>query len=277
MLSPVFLKNRGLLLLQGADRISFLQGLVTQDVTLLQERGTLYTAALTPKGKYLFDFFLMAYEDHILIDIHQEQRDLLKNHFLKYKLRSKINLEPFEQGWGVVSLPSESSSPEGIRFQDPRTPLMGDRWIGPIESFPLETSWGSLDHYEEREISLGLPAFPYDLIPEKTIILETGFQDLRGISWNKGCYIGQELMSRTYHQGVLRKRLFPVTLSGKANSGEKILYHQEEVGVLSHLQSLKAVALLRLEAVQQAWAQKESLHTATGIALEVKKPFWWAL
>jgi hypothetical protein len=281
--NSILLSDRGVLRLSGPDKLSFLQGLITQDSHQLSSHPALYTALLTPQGRYLFDMILVSAEEDILLDVAQGQEEALLSHLLKFKLRSQVTLENVSSLYEVrslIDLPFPSLS--GILFQDPRLPTLGYRWIRE-KSAPLPPQIKEIpfDSYELHRIKLGIPTSPYDLIKEKTIILEGGLDELKALSWTKGCYVGQELMARTRYKGVVRKRLFPVFLTqGQLNPGDLVMQGGEEVGQIgSSLKTLEgtwSLARLRLTAVQESLKSSPPL-TCQGAPLQVHQPHWWSL
>jgi hypothetical protein len=279
------LENRGFLRLSGPDSLSFLQGLVTQDVTQLTPSSPLYTALLSPKGKYVADFFVLFHQEDILIEGNKDQLPSLYSHLLKFKLRARISLEEMGTTWKAAAFihPELISqlpppSPQVLLFPDPRLGALGHRLAGPaaeVDALAPPLS-GPASPYEAHRIGLGIPSFPLDLVPDKSIILECGLDELKGISWHKGCYIGQELMARTQYRGVLRKRIFPVELlgSGTFQPGDKIFQGEEEVGEVGSSCGKQALALLRLTAVNHS--RQEGVPLLRGAdPIGIHQPDWW--
>jgi folate-binding protein YgfZ len=226
----------------GADRYRFLNGLVTQDIGLL-ERGletALYSALLTPNGRYQFDFFVVKHQDALYVV--SADAEALLSRLQPYKLRLDVHFVPLFDTHKVYG--GERSFDKGIHFKDPRHPELG-YWCILKQEIPLA---GGDDQYRHFCFHLGIPessAFEKD----KSIILEWGFEELNGISFTKGCYMGQELMSRTKHLGQIRKRLLPIQFDevhGDIHVGDRVLYREEEVGTVKAINGYLALGLMRI-------------------------------
>lgn len=239
-------KDRSILRLRGPDGRQFLNKLVSQDIHLLEQKNCLYSLLLNAQGRYLHDFFVIAQGNDILIDVAQTKAaDLLKRLSL-YKMRSDIELaiDP-EMDVTVVLHQDIQGSDNTVVCPDPRHSQMGLRVYG---SFNQPCQELSDEAFEDHRLSLGIPEADKDLIFEKTIPLEAGLDDLNAISFTKGCYLGQELTTRTKHQGLVRKRLLPVTLDGPSLSPQDAVFlGDKKVGSMLSSSQTKGIALIRLE------------------------------
>ena len=273
-----FPADRSVLSVSGEDRAAFLQGLVSNDTARISARQAIYAAFLTPQGKYLHDFSIAARGDATgaelyLLDVEADRRaDLLKR-LSMYRLRSKVVLTDISADWQVaiiygsgaftaLGLPAEAGASvafgAGVVFVDPRLPALGARAILPkaeAEALLIAAGLtpGDASAYDRLRLSLGIPQSPIDLIPEKSILLESGFDELHGVDWQKGCYMGQELTARTKYRGLVRKRLLPVTVSGPAPApGTSVMAGNKEVGEMRSLAADGSIglAMLRLEALE---------------------------
>lgn len=258
VLSP----DRGLLRIEGDDRVAFLQGLVSNDVRRVAADRAIYAALLTPQGRYLHDFFIAAIGDALYLDCEAARRDDLRRRLSLYKLRAKVTLADVTEQYAVALLWGGNSGSEpgaaraadgGCVYVDPRLPQLGARAILPRERAAailagLGTAAGRAEDYERLRLSLGVPDGSRDLPVEKALLLENGFDELNGIDWQKGCYIGQELTARTKYRALVRKRLLPVSVDGPLPApGTPIMRGSEEAGEMrSGLDGL-GLALLRLE------------------------------
>jgi folate-binding protein YgfZ len=240
------LPNRAVLSLTGADRVGFLNGLVSNDVAQAAPGHAIWAALLTAQGKWLADFFILATADALLIDCEAAQAEMLATRLTRYKLRADILLAPTQMhvvtAWGgTPDLPGGA-----IAAPDPRLPEAGWRILCP--SLPPVNA--SFDDWDRHRIALGLPDGSRDLEPEKTVLLEAGFDELQGISWTKGCYMGQELTARTRYRGLVKRRLLPVSAASPLpDAGTPVLSHDKEVGQIRSSNGVAGLALLRLEAV----------------------------
>ncbi|MBY0500840.1 MAG: folate-binding protein [Alphaproteobacteria bacterium] len=253
------LSQRGVLEIKGEDKATFLQGLITNDINLVTPHHAIYTTLLSPQGRFLFDFFIIESEDSYLLDAEASRLgDLLKKLRL-YKLRSKVtlNLRPDLQVyafWGedVAAQLDLKEEPGNLRecfFIDPRLLALGARFIGTDFSWKFQIV--TPKDYDVHRLKLGIPEGGIDLIPEKSIPLECGLDELNAISWTKGCYMGQELTARTKYRGLVRKRLFPVNIEGDPpQEGTEILQNENSVGELRSHKEHQGMAHLRIEALK---------------------------
>jgi folate-binding protein YgfZ len=262
--------QRGVIAIAGEDRLTFLQGLVSNDVQRVSPKRAVYAALLTAQGRFLHDFFIVAIGDTLYLDCEAERRDDLRRRLSLYRLRSKVSLtdvgEKFAVGLlfgvGVLSrlgLPAEAghaaSRSGGCIFVDPRLPELGARAVLARASAAdtlasLGLTPGTNEAYDRLRLSLGVPDGSRDLPVEKAILLENGFDELNGIDWQKGCYMGQELTARTKYRGLVRKRLLPVTIEGPLPApGTPVRLGDAEVGEMRSSSDGAGLALLRLEHV----------------------------
>jgi folate-binding protein YgfZ len=283
---------RGLIAVSGEDRVAFLQGLVSNDVTRVSETRAIHAALLTPQGKYLHDFFVMALGDVLLLDTEGERAADLKRRLSIYKLRSKIVLDDWSDryavwiAWGETALAAAGLElagdarplEGGIALVDPRLADLGLRFVLPqgAGDAPLRAlgfAPGNSKEFEYARLSLGVPDGSRDLVIDKTILLEAGFDELNGVDWKKGCYMGQELTARTKYRGLVKKRLMPVMVDGPLpEPGTPVMAGEQEAGEIRSGQGDRALALLRLEAANDPAA----ILTAGGARLTPAKPGWAA-
>ena len=269
--SFVLLEDRGILAVSGLDRRPFLQGLVSNDVEKVSSAAACYAAFLTAQGKYLFDFMMVEAGELILLDTEAARLGDLKRRLSMYRLRAKATLDE-QSGLCVAAvfgadapaalgLPRElgASRPfgSGIAFVDPRLAALGARAVLPLEG--ARASLGNagisetgFDSYDRLRLSLGIPDGSRDLVLEKSILLEAGFDELNGVDWQKGCYIGQELTARTKYRGLVKRRLMPVEIEGPTPSpGTIVTADGREVGEMRSSRDGLGLALLRIEPVRE--------------------------
>ncbi len=246
------LPDRGVLEVAGEDRIAFLQGLVSNDVTEAAPGHAVWAALLTPQGKWLADFLILSDGERLLLDCEREQVPMLAQRLSRFRLRSRVALRDLSgefavhAGWGGAPLPAGL-----VAAPDPRLPEAGWRALA---SAPLPGVDATAEDWDRHRLTLGLPEGSRDLAAEQTVLLEAGFDELHGISWTKGCYMGQELTARTRYRGLLKRRLVPVEVAGPLPPrGTPILAAQgdgtAEVGEMRSGRGDRGMALLRLEAL----------------------------
>ena len=227
------MSGRTIIEVAGADRETFLQNLVSNDLGRLQE-GLVHTALLTPQGKYLADFFLKAEGERILIDVAEGQAAGLGQRLSMYKLRADVRLAVAD----VQVRRGTGTPPEGA-LADPRHPAMGWRLYG-AEGGDDGSDWDAI------RVEHVIPETGIELTPE-TYILEAGFERLRGVDFRKGCYVGQEVTARMKHKTELRKGLARVIVEGIAPVGTPILAGEREVGTLFTQSGGRGIAHLRFD------------------------------
>ncbi len=239
--------SRRVFYISGNDRYQFLNGLVTQDVGLLEKnhQPAIYTALLTPTGRYQFDFFVVNTQEALMIVA--TNADVLLKRIQPYKLRLDVKFESAMDTCNVYGSVHPFLDIDNVSFQDPRHPELG-YWLVTSES-KQETY--HYNDYRHNRFHLGI-ADSGDFEKDRSIILEWGFEELNGISFTKGCYMGQELMSRTKHVGQVRKRIFPIQfdeIHGDINIGDTVMYHGQEVGEVKAVHNYLALAMLRLDMI----------------------------
>ena len=285
------LENRGLLQVAGADKASFLQGLVSNDVRLVGPARAVWSALLTPQGKFLHEFFVAECEGNWLLDAEAKRLDDLKRRLSLYKLRSKVELTPVE-GWGVFALFGEAALErlklsaevgaarrlgKGVVFTDPRLARLGARAYLPVAEAAglIERAGFKLaepDEYDRLRILEGIPDGSRDLEIERSTLLENGFDELHGVDWQKGCYMGQELTARIKYRGLVKKRLLPVRIEGPVPpAGTSIERHGKEAGVMRSSVEGIGLATLRLASLEESG--NEPLKAGDAI-LRPFKPSW---
>ena len=290
--SFVLLDNRGVLAVSGPDRRAFLQGLVSNDVEKVGPEMACYAALLTAQGKYLHDFIMIETGESIWLDAEASRLADLKKRLSIYRLRAKASLEEipelavaavFGEGARVaLGLHSEPGAarryPWGLAFVDPRLTALGARCILPSATAPAVLADAGLveadfEAYDHLRLSLGVPDGSHDLVLEKSILLESGFDELNGVDWQKGCYVGQELTARTKYRGLIKKRLMPVRIDGPAPPpGTIVSADGREVGEMRSSRNGVGLALLRTEPAL------EGKHLTAGDAVIVAmKPDWMRL
>jgi len=285
--------ERGVLAVSGPDRKAFLQGLITNDVEKIAPQRAIHAALLTPQGRYLHDFFMVEDGETLLIDCERARLPELQKKLSMFKLRSKVTLEDQSDRWAVaviwgdgareaLKLPGEPGSASafegGIAYVDPRLGAMGCRAVLPSDKAAASLSLAGLTPADQAQwdihrLALGVPDGSRDLPVEKAFLLESGFDELNGIDWKKGCYMGQELTARTKYRGLVRKRLLPVTIEGAMPApGTLVMLGEKEAGEMRSGRDGHALAMLRLEMVEAA--KQSGPLTAGAATVTAHLPAW---
>ncbi len=290
----VLLGERAVLAVAGEDRRDFLQGLISNDVNKVAPGRAIHAALLTAQGKYLHDFFITELDGTLLLDGEAARLADLKRRLTLYKLRSKVTLEDRADALAVAALFGDRAADllglgsdagaaapfaGGVAFVDPRLADAGVRAILPRgeAAAALENAGfaaAETAEYDALRLGLGLPDGSRDLAVDKAILLENGFDELGSVDWNKGCYMGQELTARTKYRALIKKRLVPVTLDGPApEPGTPILLDGKDAGEMRSARETRGLALMRLEALEQAAASGAQFTVGT-VRVTPHKPDW---
>ncbi|KKB96257.1 tRNA-modifying protein YgfZ [Candidatus Arcanobacter lacustris] len=235
------LENRSVIIIEGEQRKEFLQGLITNDI----HKCPIYSLMLSPVGKFLYDFFIIEDQDQLLIDCDYLSLESLVKTLNLYKLRKKINIISKKDELGVFS--SKEIYNEGICYLDPRSKELGYRIIA-----PKNTQITNSDHnYELMRLNLGIPEGHKDLIESKSFPLEFAMDRLNAIDFDKGCYVGQEVTSRTKYRGTIRKEIFIIRGEELPHTGDDIIVDQIKIGVMCSQLNNVGLALIKLEEYQK--------------------------
>lgn len=280
------LPDRGFIAVSGEDTDTFLQGLISADVTKITADKAGYGAFLSPQGKFLFDFFLYRVGEALIVECEGDRVADLKKRLSMYKLRSKVTIEDASDAWAVFvawgdnaaqtfDLTFETGTAKahlgGVVCVDPRLAQAGVRLLLP-HGTDLDGAGDAADAaaYDSHRIALGLADGSRDMVVDKALLLENGFEELNGVDWQKGCFMGQELTARTRYRGLVKRRLLPVTVVGPTPApGTPVMLDDREVGEMRSGTDGLGLALMRLDALEKA----ESF-TCGDAALSPQKPDW---
>ena len=245
------LEDRGILFVNGLDAKEFLQNLVTNDINKVDNSNSCFASLLTPQGKFLFDFLIVKHKNGYFIDCEKKQADNLFKKFNIYKLRSKVEITNLSNEFVIAAFSyekfmsfKESKDILGYTFKyredpillDPRHKKLGGRLIINLEKLYLSLKKLDLKSSEPNEYhnfshELGIPQRDMDKLSDKLFGIECNFEELNGIDFKKGCYVGQENTSRIKLRNKLSKRLLPIQLiKGNLEEGASIFNNKNEVG-----------------------------------------------
>ncbi|MBL4800628.1 MAG: folate-binding protein YgfZ [Emcibacter sp.] len=211
LINSIPLSNRAILTLSGPDRKNFLQGLITNNVEKIAEGSALYAALLTPQGKYLHDFFIFEKGETLYLDAERARLPDLFRRLMMYKLRAAVDIIDHSAQYTVFS-DQKAPIDDVIFAPDPRHSQMGFRVLRPHQQG--ETENAAYNDYDQLRLNLGLADGSRDFDIDKTLILEGNLENLNGVDFEKGCYVGQEVTARMKHRTNLKKRLLPVDVDG---------------------------------------------------------------
>ena len=273
------LPGRALLTVAGEDRRPFLQGLVSNDVMRVSPEHVVWAALLTAQGKFLHEFFIGEIGDVLYLECEAARRDDLKRRLSLYKLRAKVTIGAapglaVHAAWGddifqhlaLGEVPGTAAPfGGGLAFTDPRLTDMGARLWLPEGAPPPAFCHATEAEWDRHRIALGVPDGSRDIEVEKGILLEAGFEELHGVDFAKGCYVGQELTARTKYRGLLKKRLVPLRVEGALPAPGSAL--SGDAGEIRSSAGDMALGLVRLEALERPLE-------AAGARLVPVKPAW---
>lgn len=257
------LSNRAVIRLSGEGVRDFLQGLVTNDVALLAPARPVWAGLLSAQGKALFDFILWADGEDVLIDCEAARADELAKRLTLYRLRRPIVVARDDALAVHWSAEGEAGSP------DPRLAALGRRWIAPAD--------GEAAGYDERRIALGVAEGTAELGVDKTLWLEANAVELNGVSFSKGCYVGQENTARMHHRDKLRRRLLPVKIvgapgdeaelrTGEGKAAGELRSQVGDVGMawlrMEHADGVLTVGSAEAEVIWPQWLQDQTAASA---------------
>jgi folate-binding protein YgfZ len=276
-MDPALLDDRAIIAISGPEARDFLQGLVTNDVLRGLAPGSgLYTALLSPQGKILFDFLVTEGDGALLLDVARESSEALLKKLKMYRLRAKVEIEIRSQLGVYVGLKGHPDNrptfyaDRAISFPDPRLAALGVRSIGAIAEMPHNLA--GPHQYHETRLQLGVPEAA-DFGFEKIFALDAGLEELHGVSFTKGCYVGQELTSRMKHRATARKRILSVIADTPLPApGAVITRGGSEIGELISNHGVRGFALVRLDRLGESQGETQ----AGTIVVALKRPAWLA-
>ncbi|MDB5478293.1 MAG: hypothetical protein JWM96_788 [Alphaproteobacteria bacterium] len=236
------LRQRGFIRITGEDALAFLQGIISNDVYKVTADNAVYACFLTPQGKYLADFFLYPVMGGLLLDVDQSLLADLLRRLLMYKLRSKVVLEDVSAEYSVTALWGGPEKPAEA-FIDPRGMDFGFR--------VLNSDLSGNDHYALWQMQNGLPD-AQDFERERTTMLEANMDFLNGVSFDKGCYMGQEITARMHYRALVKKRFLPLELlAGQEITRETpVMRDGKHIGYILNARENFALAVIQSEALQ---------------------------
>ncbi len=283
-MKAALLPDRGVVKVAGADSRVFLNGLLTTDVTKVTPLQARFGALLTPQGKIVVDCIVAEApaEDGggFFLDCPRALAGELVQKLNFYKLRAKAICEDLSEVLGVMGLWDGSGATEyGLLYADPRLPSLGQRLMLPPHlakeaAADLGAELLEAAAYDAHRIALGVPRGGLDFIYGDAFPHETDMDQLAGVDFDKGCYVGQEVVSRMEHRGTARNRIVPIAAEGFApDGGMPVMAGDKQVGITGSHAGNRGLAMLRLDRVADARAAGLAL-SAGGVPIEPRKPDW---
>ncbi len=283
-MQAALLPDRGVVKVAGDDSRTFLNGLITGDMAKVAPDKARFAALLTPQGKIIADFIVAEVDpaegSGFFLDCPRALAPLLVEKFNFYKLRAKVIAEDLSAILGVMAVWDQPALSEyGLAYPDPRLVALGTRVMLPQHlateaAADLGATLVDQTVYEAHRIALGIPRGGLDFSYGDTFPHEADMDQLAGVDFDKGCYVGQEVVSRVEHRASARNRVVPITYDDYApSSGLPVMAGEKQVGVLGSTANKRGLAMLRLDRVSDALAANTPL-LAGGIAVYPVKPGW---
>ena len=266
------LGNRAVAVVEGEDRIAFLQGLISNDLAIAAPNRSLWTGFLSPQGKFQYDLFITVHGEQLWLETEADRLDAFVKRLSLFKLRSKVTIRtaPELSVWAVWGPDAElafgltldaGNAVEvggGIAAVDPRLAAAGLRVVLPAQGAEAVLKAKGLtdarfDAWDRHRLSLGLPDGSRDMEVDGNLLLELGFEELGGVDFKKGCFMGQENTTRSKFRKLIKRRLVLVTVEGPTPApGTPLLLNGEEVGVMRSAALSIGLALVKLDKLKQA-------------------------
>jgi folate-binding protein YgfZ len=276
------LNERAVLRITGADARKFLENIITNDVDSLLPDQARFAALLTPQGKIVADFFVVGTNEEdgggFLLDTPKALADDIAKKLGFYKLRANVSIEERPDLAVAAILEGKATAELGIVFDDPRHPALDQRLVLPADSANADLEGAGFkvvdsSNYHEKRIALGIPEGGKDYIYSDAYLHEADMDQLNGVDFEKGCFIGQEVVSRMERKTTPRTRVVPVTFENAPFPGAEVKAGTRAAGHMGSGINGKGLAMLRLDRVHEALAKGEKI-TAGGIEISLQKPGW---
>ena len=274
MTVPYFYKNSNsrFLSIEGGDSNEFLQNLITNDINKCSEDNILYSCLLSPQGKFLSDFFIFKKDKRYLIETHSLFYEKLLKKLKMYKLRSKVDINEVNNLHSYSIFGDLQKDQDTFIFNsDPRNENIG------LKLIHLKNNPKILDHlneineekYHQILIQNIVPLSHYDLEENKSLLLENNFENLNSISWDKGCYVGQEITARMKYRALLKKKIYSLEIKdGSAIIGQLIKDNESDFGKIISIKNNFVLAMLKIELADKNLVTKKQIKTNEGLILE---------
>ena len=223
-------KKRGIILIEGKDRFKFIQGIISNDIELLRKKPSIYSSLLTPQGKFQYDFFISNFKEKFYLECDISEQEELISKFMMFKLRLDVKVS-INSDYNIILSKkklnfSERNSSSIFSFYDPRfdnsffsRTYADSNFLTEIKKKYVEINENK---YETLRLNNCIPDFSIDATKAKSLLLEMRFDELNGISWTKGCYMGQEITARMKHRNIVKKKIFKVLIDFRSNLKNEI-------------------------------------------------------
>ena len=272
-------KKRGIILIEGKDRFKFIQGIISNDIELLRKKPSIYSSLLTPQGKFQYDFFISNFKEKFYLECDISAQEELISKFMMFKLRLDVKVS-INSDYNIILSKkklnfSERNSSSIFSFYDPRfdnsffsRTYADSNFLNEIKKKYVEINE---NRYETLRLNNCIPDFSIDATKAKSLLLEMRFDELNGISWTKGCYMGQEITARMKHRNIVKKKIFKVLIDFRSNLKNEITLDNETVGKLTSHNKKDGIAFLDIKALSNLNTKK---FFSGDSKIIIQEPWW---
>ena len=274
MTVPYFYKNSNsqFLSIEGEDSNEFLQNLITNDINKCSEDNIIYSCLLSPQGKFLSDFFIFKKNERYLIETHSLFYEKLLKKLNLYRLRSKVHINEVNNLHSYSVFGDIQKDLDTFIFNsDPRNKNIGLKLIHVKKNPEILDNLDEIneDKYHQILIQNTVPLSHYDLEENKSLLLENNFENLNSISWDKGCYVGQEITARMKYRALLKKKIYSLEIKdGSPLIGQVIKDDENEFGRIISIKNDSVLAMLKIELAEKKINTKKQIKTNKGLVLK---------
>lgn len=276
------LEERSIIKIFGKDKFSFIQGIISNDVEILKKKNSIYSSILSPQGRFISDFFLSSIDDSFFLEIDRKEEQEIIQKLNMYKLRSNIELF-VEKNISIYLISNDCEKiikkfkSDFYCFDDPRYKNFFKRLylFNNLDDLYLKSlSLKKISDYDFNNLRLkhSIPDFNYDAIKNKSLLLEMRFDELNGISWTKGCYMGQEITARMKYRQLMKKKLFKIKIIFKKKIDEEIKFKNEIVGRITSHNKIDGLAYINLKRIN-TFIEEDLISGDSIIKLQ---KIWWS-
>ena len=272
-------KKRGIILIEGKDRFKFIQGIISNDIELLRKKPSIYSSLLTPQGKFQYDFFISNFKEKFYLECNISEQEELISKFMMFKLRLDVKVS-INSDYNIILSKkklnfSERNFSSIFSFYDPRfdnsffsRTYADSNFLNEIKKKYVEINE---NRYQTLRLNNCIPDFSIDATKAKSLLLEMRFDELNGISWTKGCYMGQEITARMKHRNIVKKKIFKVLIDFRSNLKNEITLDNETVGKLTSHNKKDGIAFLDTKALSNLNTKK---FFSGDSKIIIQEPWW---
>ena len=257
--------------ISGKDSKLFIQNLITNDIEKCSNGAILYSCLLTPQGKFLADFFIFNINGNYHFETNNKFYDNLIGRLKIYKLRSDVQIEEISNFYSYSIFNFNYDNDYTILLSDPRNIHLGKKLILNNKIIEINNDIKEINEtrYHEILIANTTPYSPFDILENKSLLLENNFDNLNAIDWNKGCYVGQEITARMKYRGLLKKKLYSLKLKiGNVLAGDELIVNNKKIGTVVSIANSNIFASLNINFVNELKDKNQNLIISDSLAFD---------